>query len=46
AKLFTLDPSLSAVAVRALIEKGADPNPDHPDILLLNTKKSAELMGG
>jgi len=46
AKLFTLDPALDAVQVRGLIEQGADPNADHPDILLLNPKKSAELIGG
>ncbi|RKZ18653.1 hypothetical protein DRQ50_03725 [bacterium] len=44
AKLFTLDPSLTAAQVRQLIEEGADPNADHPEILLLNTKESVKLM--
>ena len=44
AKLFTLDPSLTAVQVRELIEQGADPNADHPDILLLNPMESVKLL--
>jgi subtilisin family serine protease len=46
AKLFTLEPELTPAEARELIEKGADPNPDHPEILLLNPKKSAELLKG
>lgn len=44
AKLFTLDPARTPTDVRALIEDGADPNPKHPEIMLINPRKSVELM--
>ncbi len=46
AKLFTIDPSLTAVQVRALIEKGATPNPEHPEIKLIDPKASVGLLEG
>ncbi|HPF69031.1 MAG TPA: S8 family serine peptidase [Candidatus Krumholzibacteria bacterium] len=44
AKLFTLDPKLTPEQVRALIEKGAEPNAKHPEILLINPQRSVEMM--
>ncbi len=44
AKLVTINPGLKPAQVVALIEKGADPNQDHPDILLINPKKTVELL--
>ena len=44
AKLFTLDPARTPTDVRALIEDGADPNPKHPEIMLINPLRSVELM--
>ncbi len=46
AKLFTLDPALTPIDVRGLIVDGADPNPKHPEIMLINPKRSVELMKG
>ncbi|MBE0567955.1 MAG: S8 family serine peptidase [Krumholzibacteria bacterium] len=46
AKLFTVEPALSAARTRELIEQGADPNPKHPEIMLVNPRKSVELLGG
>ncbi|MFO7609749.1 MAG: S8 family serine peptidase [Candidatus Krumholzibacteriia bacterium] len=46
AKLFTLDPSLSAARARALIEQGAEPNPKHPEIMLIHPRRSVEMLGG
>ncbi|MFN2370746.1 MAG: S8 family serine peptidase [Candidatus Krumholzibacteriia bacterium] len=46
AKLFTLDPSLTAARARALIEQGAEPNPKHPEIMLINPRRSVELLAG
>ncbi len=45
AKLFTLDPSLTPEKVKTLIEQGADPHPEHPEILLINPKRTVELLG-
>ncbi|MGD9546048.1 MAG: S8 family serine peptidase [Candidatus Krumholzibacteriia bacterium] len=45
AKLFTLDPSLTPEKVKALMEQGADPHPEHPEILLINPKKTVEVLG-
>lgn len=43
AKLIALDPSLKPAEVITLIEKGADPHPDHPHIMRMNARRSAEL---
>ena len=43
-KLFAVNPALNPVEVVALIEKGADPHPKHPEILLMNPKKSVALV--
>ena len=44
AKLFALDPSLSAVRVRELIERAATPNPEHPEIRLIDPAGSVALL--
>lgn len=44
AKLFALDPSLKPANVIDLIKQGLEPNPDNKRILLLNPKKSIELL--
>jgi len=44
AKLFALDPTLKPADVIALIKGGLEPNPKDPRILLLNPKKSVELL--
>ncbi len=44
AKLFTVKPELSPEEVVSLIEEGADPNKDHPNILLINPKKTVEMV--
>ncbi len=44
AKLFALNPELTPVQVVKLIEENADPHADHPDILLMNPKKSAVAL--
>ncbi len=43
AKLFTLDPSLTVAQVRGLIERNADSNADHPQIMLINPKRSVDM---
>lgn len=43
AKLVALKPQLKPAEVIALIEQGADPHPEHPEILLMNPRKSVEL---
>ncbi len=44
AKLFTVNPDLSPEKVISLIEENADPNKDHPNILLINPKKTVESV--
>ena len=44
AKLFTVKPELSPEEVVSLIEEGADPNKDYPDILLINPKKTVAMV--
>jgi len=44
AKILTVEPSLTPQEVVALIEKGSDPNEDHPDILLINPKKTVGML--
>lgn len=44
AKLFTMDPELTPKKVVQLIEKGADPNADHPNILLINPKNTMAMV--
>ncbi len=44
AKLFTIKPELSPEEVVSLIEENADPNEDHPNILLINPKKTMEMV--
>lgn len=44
AKLFALNPELTPVQVVKLIEENADPHADHPDILLMNPKKSVAAL--
>ena len=44
AKLFALDPSLKPADVIDLIKGGLEPNPKDPRILLINPKKSVELL--
>ncbi len=44
AKLFTIDPSLTPEQVVDLIEKGADPNAEHPEILLINPKNTVAML--
>jgi subtilisin family serine protease len=46
AKLFSLQPDLTPEKVSRLIEQGADPNPDHPHILLINPRKTVSLLAG
>jgi subtilisin family serine protease len=43
AKLLTVKPDLTPVEVVALIEKGADAHPKHPDILLMNPRASVAM---
>jgi len=43
AKLIALDPSLTPAQVITLIEKGADPHADHPHIMRMNARRSAEI---
>lgn len=44
AKLVALKPQLKPAEVIALIEQGADPHPEHPEILLMNPKKSVGMV--
>ncbi len=44
AKLIALKPDLKPAEIVALIEQGADPHPDHPEILRMNAKASAALI--
>jgi len=44
AKLVALKPGLTPPEVIGLIEKGADPHAEHPEILLMNPKASAALL--
>lgn len=44
AKLIALRPGLTPTEVIGLIEKGADPHPEHPEILLMNPKASVGLL--
>jgi subtilisin family serine protease len=44
AKLFALDPKLTPGDVIDLIKQGLDPNPKNQKILLLNPKKSVDLL--
>jgi hypothetical protein len=44
AKLITINPELTPTEVVALIEEGADPNKDHPDILLINPKNTVAMV--
>ncbi len=44
AKLFAIKPQLGPTEIVALIEKGADPNQDHPNILLINPKNTVALL--
>ncbi len=44
AKLLTLDPGLTPSEVITLIEKSADPHPEHPEILLLNPKQAVAQL--
>jgi len=44
AKILTVEPSLTPQEVVTLIEKGSDPNEDHPDILLINPKKTVGML--
>jgi len=43
AKLIALEPGLEPAQVIALIEEGADPHPDHPEIKRMNAKASAAM---
>jgi hypothetical protein len=43
-KLITRKPELRPGEVVLLIEQGADPHPDHPDILRMNAKRSGTLL--
>ncbi len=45
AKVIALRPDLTPPEVIALIEKGADPHPEHPEILLMNPKATVALLG-
>jgi len=44
AKLITIKPELKPEEVVRLIETAADPNEEHPNILLINPKKSVALL--
>lgn len=44
AKLITIKPELKPEEVVVLIEKAADPNEDHPNILLINPKNTVALI--
>ncbi len=44
AKLITMDPELTPEEVVVLIEKAADPNEEHPEILLINPKNTMALV--
>ena len=44
AKLFALNPDLKPADVIQLIKAGLEPNPRNPRILLLNPKKSVEIL--
>ncbi len=44
AKLITIKPELKPEEVVALIEKAADPNEDHPNILLINPVNTVALV--
>jgi subtilisin family serine protease len=44
AKLFAIDPSLKPADVIDLIKGGLDPSASNPKILLLNPKKSIDLL--
>jgi len=44
AKLITINPELTPEEVVVLIEKAADPNEEHPEILLINPKNSVALV--
>ncbi len=43
-KILAVKPDLSPEAVVQLIEKNADPNQDHPNILLINPRKTIESI--
>jgi len=43
AKLITVKPALTPTQVKALVEKGADAHPDHPDILRIHPKNTLAL---
>jgi subtilisin family serine protease len=43
-KLIARDPGLHPAEVARLIEEGADPHPDHPDLLRVNPKASGALL--
>lgn len=43
-KLIALKPGLTPTEVITLIEKSADPHPEHPEILLMNPKASVALL--
>jgi subtilisin family serine protease len=45
AKILAIKPNLSPVEVITLIEKGATPLPEDPNLLLINPKKTLELIG-
>jgi subtilisin family serine protease len=42
-KLLAVDPDLQPADLIRLIEEGADPHPKHPEILLMNPKKSVAM---
>ncbi|MEZ4386732.1 MAG: S8 family serine peptidase [Candidatus Krumholzibacteriia bacterium] len=42
-KLVAIRPELQPAQIIDLIERGADPHPDHPEILLLNPRRSLAL---
>jgi len=42
-KLLAVDPELQPADLIRLIEEGADPHPQHPEILLMNPRRSLEL---
>ncbi len=44
AKMLALKPGLTPAQVIKLIEQGADPHPEHPEILLLNPKATVALL--
>ncbi len=46
AKLMTIDPGLTPTKIVELIEKGADANPEHPEIKRINPRSSVELVRG